>query len=64
MPVGEISQQLGIVASTLSGHLAALRRVGLITAIRQRREIHYSANLDAMGKQTSTPAKALPRGTC
>ena len=47
--VGEISGQLNIVTSTLSGHLAVLRRVGLLTATRQQREIHYSANLDAMG---------------
>ena len=50
VPVGEISEQLGIVPSTLSGHLAVLRRAGLLTATRQQREIHYSANLDAMGQ--------------
>ena len=47
--VGEISGQLNIVPSTLSGHLAVLRRAGLLTATRQQREIHYSANLDAIG---------------
>ena len=43
--VGEISRRLEIVPSTLSGHLAVLRRAGLLKATRHQREIHYSANL-------------------
>lgn len=43
--VGEISHRLEIVPSTLSGHLAVLKRAGLLKATRHRREIHYSANL-------------------
>ncbi len=49
LPVGEISRKLNIVPSTLSGHLAVLRRAGLLKSTRQQREIHYAANLDAMG---------------
>ena len=45
MQVGEISRRLGIVPSTLSGHLSLLKRAGLLKASRQQREIHYSANL-------------------
>ena len=45
MHAGEISRRLGIVASTLSGHLAVLKRAGLLTATRRQREIHYAANL-------------------
>lgn len=50
LPVGEISRQLDIVPSTLSGHLAVLRRAGLVISLRQQREIHYRANLDGMGQ--------------
>ena len=49
LPVGEISRQLDIVPSTLSGHLAVLKRAGLLKSTRHQREIHYAANLDAMG---------------
>jgi DNA-binding transcriptional ArsR family regulator len=45
MQVGEISKNLGIVASTLSGHLAVLRRSGLLKSTRNQREIYYAANL-------------------
>lgn len=45
LQVGEISRQLEIVASTLSGHLSILRRTGLLKATRHQREIHYAANL-------------------
>ena len=45
LQVGEISSRLGIVASTLSGHLAVLRRAGLLKAVRHQRQIYYSADL-------------------
>ena len=53
LPVGEISRKLNIVPSTLSGHLAVLKRAGLLNATRHQREIHYAANLDAMGDLVS-----------
>jgi ArsR family transcriptional regulator, arsenate/arsenite/antimonite-responsive transcriptional repressor len=46
--VSNISQCLNITPSTLSGHLAVLRRAGLIKARRQAREIHYSADLETI----------------
>ncbi|MBL4750572.1 MAG: winged helix-turn-helix transcriptional regulator [Amylibacter sp.] len=46
--VGEISERLTIVPSTLSGHLAILKRAGLLKSTRHQREIHYSANIGAM----------------
>lgn len=49
LPVGEISRQLDIVPSTLSGHLAVLKRAGLLKSTRHQREIHYAANLDTTG---------------
>ena len=48
LPVGEISRRLGIVPSTLSGHLLVLKRVRLLKSTRHQREIHYFANLKAM----------------
>jgi len=53
VPVGEISRTLGILPSTLSGHLAILKRAGLLKATRHQREIHYSANISAMNKLIS-----------
>lgn len=50
LQVGEISRRLDIVPSTLSGHLAVLRRAGLVKAKRHQREIHYSADLDVMNE--------------
>ncbi len=47
--VTEIGRRLGIPPSTLSGHLAILRRAGLVTAQRQHREILHSADLGAVG---------------
>lgn len=46
--VGDISERLGIVPSTLSGHLAILKRAGLLKSTRHQREIHYSADISAM----------------
>ena len=50
LQVNEIARRLNIVASTLSGHLAILKRAGLLTATRHQREIHYAANMDAINK--------------
>lgn len=43
-----ISKRMGIIPSTLSGHLAVLKRAGLLRATRRSREIHYAADLGAM----------------
>lgn len=50
LPVGEISRALGIVPSTLSGHLGVLKRAGLLKSTRHKREIHYAADLGAMSE--------------
>lgn len=52
-PVGEISRRLDIVPSTLSGHLAVLKRAGLLKSTRHQREIHYAANVAAMNSLVS-----------
>jgi DNA-binding transcriptional ArsR family regulator len=48
LPALEISRRLNIVPSTLSGHLAILKRSGILMATRHQREIHYAANLAAV----------------
>ena len=48
--VGEISRELDIVPSTLSGHLTILRQAGLVHATRKQREIHYAVRLEAISE--------------
>jgi len=48
LKAGEISRCLGIVPSTLSGHLNVLKRSGLVISRRNRREIICSVNLDTI----------------
>jgi ArsR family transcriptional regulator, arsenate/arsenite/antimonite-responsive transcriptional repressor len=48
LQVGEIGRRLNIAPSTLSGHLAVLKRAGMLCATRHQREIHYAANLAIM----------------
>lgn len=48
LPALEISRQLNIKPSTLSGHLSILKRAGVLTATRYQREIHYAANFATM----------------
>lgn len=50
LPALEVSRRLDIVPSTLSGHLASLKRAGLLTATRHRREIRYAANPGAISE--------------
>jgi len=45
LPASEIARRLGAKPSTLSGHLAILKRADVLTATRHQREIHYAANL-------------------
>lgn len=45
LPALEIARQVGVVPSTLSGHLATLKRSGVLTATRHHKEINYAANL-------------------
>ncbi len=48
LPALEIARRLDVVPSTLSGHLATLKRSGILTATRHQKEIHYAANLSAV----------------
>ena len=48
LPAGEIADELGIPASSLSFHLAHLTRADLIVQRRESRSLIYSANFDTM----------------
>ena len=53
LQAGEIARRLDIIPSTLSGHLSVLKRSGLLKATRHQREIHYSADLQAVNALVS-----------
>lgn len=48
MAVGQIAEQLGIAAATLSFHLKELSHAGLISARQEGRFIYYAARFDEM----------------
>ena len=47
-PAMEVGRLLDIKPSTLSGHLATLKRAGLVSAERQHREVQYAPRIDAV----------------
>jgi DNA-binding transcriptional ArsR family regulator len=73
LPAGDISDKLGVPASSLSFHLAHLTRAGLIMQRRESRSLIYSANFTTMnalvdfitenccGGASCAPALAPPR---
>lgn len=48
MIAGAIAEHIGIPGSTMSHHLAALERAGLVVSKRESRQIHYTANFEGM----------------
>lgn len=48
MVPGEIQEELGVPASTLSHHLEKLKIVGLVAVRRDRQFLWYTANTEAM----------------
>ena len=46
LPAGEIAAHCKVPHNTMSTHLAALTRAGLIAVVRQGRSMNYRANLD------------------
>ncbi len=53
VPALIIAEKLHAKPSTLSGHLAILKRAGLLTSTRNQREIRYAANLSAINDVVS-----------
>jgi DNA-binding transcriptional ArsR family regulator len=48
LPAGAIGEGIGLVPSSLTFHLQALQRAGLILQRREGRQLIYSADFDAM----------------
>lgn len=48
LPAGTIAERLGVAASSMSFHLAALANAGLVTQRRQSRLVIYAAHYPAM----------------
>lgn len=48
VPAGDIQEELGIPASTLSHHLHRLREVGLVEAVRESQWIRYAVRADTL----------------
>lgn len=48
LPAGLIAEELGLPANTLSFHLSALKKAGLVTVRRDGRSLIYSADFVAM----------------
>lgn len=47
-PAMEVGRLLDLKPSTVSGHLATLKRAGLVTTERQHREVLYAPSFDAV----------------
>lgn len=50
LPAGELSRRLGVQQNTLSDHLGALARAGIVTAERRSRSIIYRANNETLAQ--------------
>ncbi len=48
VPALEIARRLDAKPSTLSGHLAVLKRAGLVSATRRQKEILYAPNFGSV----------------
>jgi DNA-binding transcriptional ArsR family regulator len=48
LPAGAIGERVGLVPSSLTFHLQALQRSGLITQVRASRQLIYSADFGVM----------------
>ena len=67
MVAGEVQEELGIPASTLSHHLEKLKQVGLVNARREGTFLWYTADTDALGEvlnflyeECCTRSRAVP----
>ena len=50
MAAGDIAEQLGVPANTMSSHLAVLSRAGLVVSRKQGRSVIYAVDLEGTRK--------------
>lgn len=48
LPAGQVASKVGLVPSSLTFHLQALQRAGLIRQRRESRQLIYSADFESM----------------
>jgi DNA-binding transcriptional ArsR family regulator len=53
LPAGEIAERLGLVPSSLTFHIQALLRAGLVNQRRVSRHVIYAADFSAMNRLVS-----------
>lgn len=53
LPAGDIAQRLAVPQNTLSSHLGALARAGLVSPLRQGRSIVYRARIEGLSQLTT-----------
>jgi DNA-binding transcriptional ArsR family regulator len=53
LPAGAIGEKVGLLPSSLTFHLQALHRAGLIKQVRASRQLIYSADYPAMNELVS-----------
>jgi DNA-binding transcriptional ArsR family regulator len=65
LAAGELSRRLGVQQNTMSDHLSALTRAGILTSERQSRSIIYRANpaavdelISYLGQHCKSPKRA------
>jgi len=59
LTVSEVSECCGVHLSGVSRHLAVLRRAGVVTAVRNGREVLYRLEFQTLGRTLSDLARAL-----
>lgn len=60
LPAGQLAEELGVPANTLSVHLRLLQEAGLVTSRRASRQIIYRAHI----KQVGSVANFLSKNCC
>ena len=63
LPAGAIATKVGLVPSSLTFHLQALQRAGLISQRRESRQLFYAADFDTMSALVDYLAKNCCGGT-
>ena len=59
---GDLAEQIGVPANTMSTHLAILARAGLVHSDRQGRTVYYAADLEGIRSLLQFLVKDCCRG--